>query len=132
MSAQRNDRGSWAGWHGDRFAYVDLAMLVTCRGARIAAVTREEPARVVARFKLAEQLDRGIDAGGVFWLGLNQKLERSSAYVDQLDVQCPRHPLGHRLSIPKLVAEWQGVDLRRKKALVLDTARLIDRTPSTT
>ncbi len=133
MTERRVDRGTWRGWHGDRYAYVDLSVVVRCRGARILAVTREKPARVLARFAQAELLDRGLDARGVFWLGLDDKLQPSSQHVDRLEVLCPRHDSlggGHRLSIPRLVAEWQGVNLRRKSALVLDVARLVERPPA--
>jgi hypothetical protein len=128
VSQARADRGAWRGWHGDRYANVDLGLVVRCGGARILAVTRDEPARVVARFLRAEQLDRGLDAQGLFWLGLDDRLQRSSEYIDVLEVACPRHD-AHRLSIQRLVVEWQGVDVRRKSALVLDAARLIDRPP---
>jgi hypothetical protein len=128
VSRARADRGAWRGWHGDRYANVDLGLVVRCGGTRILAVSRDEPAKVLARFVRAELLERGLDAQGVFWLGTDDRMQPSSEYIDVLEVACPQHD-AHRLSIQRLVAEWHGVDVRRKSALVLDAARLIDRPP---
>jgi hypothetical protein len=128
VSQSRADRGSWRGWHDDRYAYVELALIARCGGARILAVTRDEPARVLARFVRAEQLERALDAQGMYWLRMDARLMPSTDYIDVLEVACPRHG-AHRLSIQRLVAEWQGVDRRRKSALVLDAARLMDPRP---
>lgn len=130
----RGSRRSWRGWHSDGVGYAPAALVVRCGPARLLTVTREDPPRVVARYKTANQWDRTIDAGGVRWLGMDDKGNRSTDYIPVLDVRCPRHDsvatdengwVGHLLDPARLVAEWQGVDMRRKGALFIDAARLL-------
>jgi hypothetical protein len=130
MRAARKKRGGWAGWiEAVTAEYGPPALVATCGGMRVLAVSRGTPVRVLLRSVPAarqEGAEYALDASGVYLLNTPVSgWPTAGSYVDGFEAQCQIHE-GHPVDAARLTAEWQRVDQSRHGAR---TVRLADLEP---